>query len=188
MAWEPVAKDRSLVCRNTLSLAHKEGTIALRCEEFRAVLSEYIEGELDPMAVEAAETHLLVCPACSATLRGVQQVRRALHHLGQERPPAGGTGATMRPAPGSRTATGPARLGGRPRAAAIALLMGAGLVLWPAARQGESEPTGMAWWDQGSLTDATEEALYLFQETEPDPTAADRSASPPAVEVRTVSF
>ena len=60
----------------------------MRCEEFEAELSEYIEGELSPEKTTRVEKHVLHCPACSDTLRGVYQVRLALHGLGEINPSA----------------------------------------------------------------------------------------------------
>jgi anti-sigma factor RsiW len=36
----------------------------IRCSQVLALLSEYIDGELDPDAVDEIETHLLGCPNC----------------------------------------------------------------------------------------------------------------------------
>lgn len=43
----------------------KERTVGgMRCSEVLALLSEYVDGELDAQAVESVETHLLGCPNC----------------------------------------------------------------------------------------------------------------------------
>jgi anti-sigma factor RsiW len=43
----------------------KERTVAgMRCSEVLALLSEYVEGELDVAAAERIEGHLLGCPNC----------------------------------------------------------------------------------------------------------------------------
>lgn len=34
------------------------------CSQVLALLSDYVDGELDPTAVEKIETHLLGCPNC----------------------------------------------------------------------------------------------------------------------------
>jgi len=43
----------------------KERTVAgIRCSEVLAILTEYVDGELDVTAVEKIENHLLGCPNC----------------------------------------------------------------------------------------------------------------------------
>ena len=36
----------------------------IRCSQVLALLSEYVDGELDPGAIDKIETHLLGCPNC----------------------------------------------------------------------------------------------------------------------------
>jgi anti-sigma factor RsiW len=61
----------------------------LRCKDFEEVLSDYLDGELPPEHKQRLERHLLLCPACSETLRGMHQVRLALQGLGASETPAG---------------------------------------------------------------------------------------------------
>jgi anti-sigma factor RsiW len=43
----------------------KEGRVSgLLCSEVLALLSDYVDGELDSVAVENVESHLLGCPNC----------------------------------------------------------------------------------------------------------------------------
>ena len=43
----------------------KERTVAgIRCSEVLALLSEYVDGDVDVAAVEKIESHLLGCPNC----------------------------------------------------------------------------------------------------------------------------
>jgi anti-sigma factor RsiW len=43
----------------------KERSVAgMRCSEVLALLSEYVDGELDSSAVQNIESHLLGCPNC----------------------------------------------------------------------------------------------------------------------------
>ena len=66
----------------------KEVFIELNCENFEAVLSEYIDGEMNEHEVRRMEGHALLCADCNGTLTGVLQVRTALSGLGEMHPPA----------------------------------------------------------------------------------------------------
>ena len=57
----------------------------LRCTEVVELVSDYLEGELDPETSRRVEAHLALCPPC---LVYVEQVRDTARRLG--RLPAGG--------------------------------------------------------------------------------------------------
>jgi hypothetical protein len=54
----------------------------MRCEEFRQISSEWMEGERNP----AAESHLAACPRCSAVLADLEKIRGAAALLPEEEP------------------------------------------------------------------------------------------------------
>ena len=60
----------------------------MRCEEFEEYLSEYLEGETSIEQAERMELHTLQCPACMATVRGVQLVCQNMNRLAQASPSA----------------------------------------------------------------------------------------------------
>ena len=60
----------------------------MNCDDFEAVLSDYIDGEMGEQGVRDIEGHALLCPACNRTLTGVLQVRTALSGLGEMHAPA----------------------------------------------------------------------------------------------------
>ena len=112
----------------------KEVVIALRCEEFGEVLSEYIEGELNQEEAKRVEVHLLRCPACSCTFRGVQQVRVALRSLGRRNPPARIEFAVPTRLQGEASSWS-RYFRSRPMAVGLAVVVGIGVVLWPAPQE-----------------------------------------------------
>lgn len=95
------------------------------------MLSEYIEGELDQGQALQVEAHLLKCPVCSATLRGVQQVRLALCGLGRQSAPAH-VELALSNCLREETAAGSRQRWLRSVTLTVALAMGMGIVLWPA--------------------------------------------------------
>jgi anti-sigma factor RsiW len=52
---------------------------ALSCNEIVEMVTDYIEGDLDPPTVAALEEHLRVCPGCD---RYVDQIRETVSTLG----------------------------------------------------------------------------------------------------------
>ena len=52
---------------------------ALSCNEIVEMVTDYIEGDLDPPTVAALEEHLRVCPGCD---RYVDQIRVTVSTLG----------------------------------------------------------------------------------------------------------
>lgn len=106
----------------------------MRCEEFEEVLSEYIEGDIEQERAEQVEIHLLNCPSCGATLRGVQQVRLVLRSLGRQRPPACFESA-LASSLQEETVTGSRQRWSRSRSLGVVLAVGLGILLWPASQQ-----------------------------------------------------
>ncbi len=51
----------------------------LSCNEIVEMVTDYIEGDLDPPTVAALEEHLRVCPGCD---RYVDQIRETVSTLG----------------------------------------------------------------------------------------------------------
>ena len=60
----------------------------MRCKEFEAYVSDYIEGELSRERARDMDRHMLACPPCGETLVGVLQVRSALRGLSTLNSPA----------------------------------------------------------------------------------------------------
>jgi len=52
---------------------------ALSCNEIVEMVTDYIEGDLDPPTVAALEEHLRLCPGCD---RYVDQIRETVSTLG----------------------------------------------------------------------------------------------------------
>ncbi len=51
------------------------------CEEIDDLLSEYLDGELEPRAVARVEVHLATCPGCARFLAELAATVAALHRL-----------------------------------------------------------------------------------------------------------
>lgn len=154
----------------------------MRCEEFGEVLSEYIEGELDQEEAKRVEVHLLRCPACSATFRGVQQVRVALRSLGRRSPPAQMEFAL----PTGRQ--GEASSWSRPLAVGLAVVVGTGVVLWPAPQEVGREYAAQDWGrglDQEWYGEPPGEQVDLKGQGLPRPKSP---TLPVSAQVRPVSF
>ncbi len=60
----------------------------MNCESVEPLLSDYIDGILDPSSTFRLQAHLRFCPECRATLAGMTQVCMVLHSLGGTSPPA----------------------------------------------------------------------------------------------------
>lgn len=60
----------------------------LRCSEVLALLSEYVDGELDDSAVEKVESHLLGCPNCERFGRNFGSMVVALREESRRGPEA----------------------------------------------------------------------------------------------------
>ena len=112
----------------------------MNCEEFEAVLSDYIDGEMSDQEASTMEKHAWICSACSETLNGVLQVRKTLSGLGAMSPPARfklGLFGSLHEGIGRRC------LWGRPLALSLAVVAALTVLLWP-QEQEEAEPP-IAW-------------------------------------------
>jgi hypothetical protein len=118
--------------------------IALRCGEFEQHLSEYIEGETSLEQTEKMDQHVLQCPACQATVRGVRQICHQLGRLAQISPPASFK-LGLWPAVQERQARRQER---RWHALTFGLALGVALLilLWPEPQE-QFEPPDYASWD-----------------------------------------
>lgn len=61
----------------------------MRCSEVLAVLSEYVDGELDDSVVGKVENHLLGCPNCERFGRNFGAMVVSLRKESERRPEAG---------------------------------------------------------------------------------------------------
>lgn len=52
-----------------------------RCREARELLSDYVDGELDPGRQQIVERHLRWCPKCGRTAQNLSRTIAALHQL-----------------------------------------------------------------------------------------------------------
>jgi anti-sigma factor RsiW len=50
----------------------------MNCSRFETLLSEYVDGTLDPRVRAALEQHLRICPDCTSLVREVQSIRSQL--------------------------------------------------------------------------------------------------------------
>jgi len=55
-----------------------------RCRETREKMSEYLDGELEPGAVAAAERHVSRCPNCRRLLANLSRTIGGLRRLGEQ--------------------------------------------------------------------------------------------------------
>lgn len=53
----------------------------MRCDDFEALVSDYLDGDLDPLTRQRAHAHAAHCPDCAEVLDGVMRVRGALRGL-----------------------------------------------------------------------------------------------------------
>ena len=53
----------------------------MRCDDFEALVSDYLDGDLDPLTRQRAQAHAAICPNCAEVLDGVMRVRGALRCL-----------------------------------------------------------------------------------------------------------
>jgi anti-sigma factor RsiW len=60
----------------------------MRCSEVLAVLSEYVDGELDDSVVAKVENHLLGCPNCERFGRNFGSMVVSLRNESQQSPDA----------------------------------------------------------------------------------------------------
>ena len=56
------------------------------CTETRELLSDYVDGELQPKARRRVLRHLLICRRCRAVLRSLRQTIAGLHGIGPADP------------------------------------------------------------------------------------------------------
>jgi anti-sigma factor RsiW len=56
------------------------------CTETRELLSDYVDGELQPGARRRVFRHLLMCRRCRAVLRSLRQTIAGLHAIGSAEP------------------------------------------------------------------------------------------------------
>jgi len=54
-----------------------------RCRQTRALMSEYLDGELDPMTEAAARRHVRRCPSCRRLLASLRRTVEGLRSLGR---------------------------------------------------------------------------------------------------------
>ena len=59
---------------------------AASCAETRELLSDYVEGELQPRFRRRVLRHLLMCRRCRAVLRSLRQTIAGLHAIGSAEP------------------------------------------------------------------------------------------------------
>jgi len=57
------------------------------CSETRAHMSEYLDGELEPSALAAAERHVRWCPSCGRMLANLRRTIGGLRRLGDQQTP-----------------------------------------------------------------------------------------------------
>ena len=58
---------------------HAEPGMTITCEEVVELVTDYLEGELDPPTQDELEAHLSLCPGCYVYL---QQIRDTIARLG----------------------------------------------------------------------------------------------------------
>jgi len=61
----------------------------MNCHEAQTQLSEYLDGELDPLRNKSVESHLLACPVCRAEADGLADCIRQVAQLPPVDPPPG---------------------------------------------------------------------------------------------------
>jgi anti-sigma factor RsiW len=68
----------------------------ITCREMVELVSDYLEGQLDPRARERFEEHLAVCPDCREYVEQVRETVRALGRLPEEALSAGARDELLR--------------------------------------------------------------------------------------------
>jgi len=58
------------------------------CTHIFELLSEYLDGELEPANCEQLESHLRGCPECIEFVQSLRRSRELCHQFGNCRPPA----------------------------------------------------------------------------------------------------
>lgn len=107
----------------------------MRCEDFEESISAYLDGELGTEETRHLEQHMSLCSVCSATVRGVHQVRLALSGLGSSGAPAGfrlGLAGRLQ-----EELVRQQQLWIRPLALGLALVAALAILLWPEPDQEE---------------------------------------------------
>lgn len=61
-----------------------------RCEEARSLMSDYVDGELDPVERKRLERHVRFCDRCYTVLNNLRQTLGRLRGLQGSDPPGGG--------------------------------------------------------------------------------------------------
>ena len=56
-------------------------TPALTCRELVELVTDYLDGALDPRTAEAFETHLQICPGCQRYVEQFRDTIAAVGHL-----------------------------------------------------------------------------------------------------------
>ena len=96
----------------------------MNCQEFLGQLDEYMTGELEPHAIDAASTHLRACPNCQRRLARRHELRASLRSQAAPAPRP----EFFEQALSHVRQSGPARFSFRPRLVGAALA--ASLALW----------------------------------------------------------
>lgn len=116
----------------------------MRCEDFEESVSAYLDGELDIEETRRLEQHMSICSVCSATVRGVHQVRLTLSGLGDT-----GAPASFRLGLAGRLQEELVRqqqLWIRPLALSLALVAALAILLWP---EPDREDELASYWQHG---------------------------------------
>lgn len=56
------------------------------CEETRALMSEYVDGDLDDESRRRVERHVRFCPRCHTVLENLRETLARLRGVGREQP------------------------------------------------------------------------------------------------------
>ena len=59
----------------------------LSCREIVELVTDYLEGDLDPNTTSALEAHLDVCPGCARYLEQIQETITTLGHVSSDNLP-----------------------------------------------------------------------------------------------------
>jgi len=69
------------------SLRGKLGSDARGCRQVHELMSDYMDGELEPGAARRVDDHVGVCPRCRRVLANLRLTLERLHLLGDKAPP-----------------------------------------------------------------------------------------------------